>query len=429
MSQHSISVGGRRITLLLGILLVMAILMPSAQAIGVTPGMKTIDFSPGLKQTAEFTILNNEHKRFNALLYVEDELKDYVKLDKTIIEFTEEMNSQSYTYTIELPREIEEPGDHFARIIIMELPPDMGIEGGKTKVLGTVAVAHLLKVKVPFPGKFAKTELRVIESEPGEVTTFYVKGYNLGEQDIANAVASIDILGPTNEKIVTLESESKSIKSKTTEEFIIPWEADVNAGMYHAVVTLRYDDRIARMEKNFGVGNLRIDLRGVTVKDYRLGGVAKFNIDIESKWNEKIAGVYGEIDIMDPNGDIIANFKSASTDIEPLGRATIYAYWDTEGVEKGTYKALLTLHYSGQVTETELEVTLNFDSIDTRIPGLAGAVVQVTGEGALAIDPSILVLITVLVGINGGWFFYFRKRRLPAKRAAAKKAETSEKEE
>ena len=410
MSQRRAS-GKLRISLILGIILAVMLSLPSGvHALGITPGMKTIDFTPNLKQTFDFTILNNEHKKFDAVVSLDGKLRDYVKLDKEIIHFDENMDSYTYRYSVEFPKEVGSPGENIIRIIVTErLPESENVDG--SVVIATTAVAYQLKVKVPYPGKFAKTDLRVGESGSGGTTVFYVKAYNLGKQDINRAYASIDILGPTNEKIITLESEGKPIKSKTTEEFIVPWTADVNPGMYHAVVTLRYDDKIARAERNFGVGNLKVDVRSITVKDYRLGGVARFSIDIESKWNERISGVYAEMTVLDSNDDVIASFKSASEDIGPMGRATLQAYWDTEGVDRGTYRAVLKLHYSGQVTERELEVTVNFDSIDTRIPGLAGAVVRVGSGGVTAIDPSIVLLIFALVGINAGWFLYFRKRK------------------
>ena len=49
-----------------------------AYAIGVTPGRKTLDFEAGLQDKVEITILNNDKKDMNALIYVEGELNDSV---------------------------------------------------------------------------------------------------------------------------------------------------------------------------------------------------------------------------------------------------------------------------------------------------------------------------------------------------------------
>ena len=44
------------------LLVLLLMLIPTVFAIGLTPGMVTIDFEPGLRRGGEFTIINNEHK-------------------------------------------------------------------------------------------------------------------------------------------------------------------------------------------------------------------------------------------------------------------------------------------------------------------------------------------------------------------------------
>ena len=72
---------------LLAFVLVTAVLCStgSADALGVTPGRSTIDFSPGASLEKSFTITNNDHRDFNAYIYVEDELGKYVQIDDEII--------------------------------------------------------------------------------------------------------------------------------------------------------------------------------------------------------------------------------------------------------------------------------------------------------------------------------------------------------
>ncbi len=382
-----------------------------AHAIGVTPGRKTIDFVPGLEQQISFTILNNEHKEFKALVYAEGDLKDHVYAEKSLVEFTEDKDSEQFTYTIRLPSDIEEPGDHWARIIVMELPPGQ-TENKGSLVLATTAVVHQLKVKVPYPGKFATAELKVSDVQPGQPINFYITLLNVGEEDIGQAWATIDIMGATNERIATIETGKMSIKSKDRGELVAAWNADINPGTYHAVATVHYDDKVTRTEKNFAVGNMLIDVLDVSVKDFRLGGIAKFNIEVESKWSEKITGVYAEMEVLRPNGDVMTTFKSVSVDIEPMGRATLYAYWDTEGVEKGDYNINLKLHYAGKVSENKIDTYVGFDSIETNLEaGITGQAIFYTGEaGAADINMYIIILVVVLVGINGFWFLKLRNR-------------------
>ncbi|MCK4714561.1 MAG: hypothetical protein KAT35_03225, partial [Candidatus Aenigmarchaeota archaeon] len=252
----------------------------SADALGVTPGRSTIDFKPGLEMTKSFTITNNEHKQFNAYIYVEDSLRDYITFDNEIIAFSESDSSKAFTYTIKLPERLIPPGDHWGKIVVMELPADFfsadGItdasltamgerpvglieyEGdeGKSQIAATVAVIHQVRVKVPYPGKYLQLDMSVQEAVPDAPVSFFVKLYNLGKEDLARVTASIDILGPTNEVIATLEAGPASVKSMAKGELLVVWKADVNPGMYHAAATVRYDGEVGKTEKTFYVGNM-----------------------------------------------------------------------------------------------------------------------------------------------------------------------------
>jgi hypothetical protein len=402
-----------KLALLVSVIILSAIAMSAdAYAIGVTPGRKTMDFAPGLEQSITFTILNNENKEFRALVYAEGDLKDYVYADRSIVEFTAGKASEQFTYRIRLPESISEPGEHWAKIVVVELPPEQeGTDG--SLILATTAVIHQLKVDVPYPGKFATAELSVADVKAGQPVSFLVKVLNVGEQDIASAWATIDILGPTNERIATVETGSSGVKAKNIGELTAVWDARVNPGTYHAVATVHYDDKVTRAEKNFGVGNMMIDILGVSVKEFRLGGVAKFNIEVESKWSERIGGVYAEMDVLDSNGDSLANFKSASADLEPMARSTLYAYWDTDSVERGEYDILLKLHYAGKVNEKMISTYVGFDSIETSLDSpVTGKAVSYTGDAAASdISMYIILLVAVLIGINGFWFLKLRGRK------------------
>lgn len=396
------------LALVLALLAMFSAAAVNAAAIGVTPGRTTVDFEPGLEKTVTFTIINNDHKAFNAFVYADDELKDYVTAEKNIVEFRETDDSKPFTYKFKLPEKMEKPGDHWAKIVVMEMPA--GAKEGEQVVMATTAVVHQLKVRVPYPGKYAEFDMAVQEAEPGATATFFVKIFNLGTENIYKAFVTIDVLGPTNEKIATLESEEIAIESKKGGELIIPWKADVNPGTYHAVATVNYDGKVGSVEKNFGVGALRLELLDVKVRNFALGGIAKFEISVENKWNQKVDGVYAEVVMSDQKGDTIASFKSASVDIDPLQRSALYAYWDTQGVAKGTYDAKLILNYAGKTTEKLLKTYVSLESIETEIVGVTAKVI--TAKGAAGPGADVLVpLVLILVFINVGWFFYFRRKK------------------
>jgi hypothetical protein len=399
------------IALVLAVLIALGLGAANAKAIGLTPGRTTVDFEPNLEKTITFTIINNEHKEFKALVYVEGDLKDSVVLDRNIVDFKETDNSKEFQFKFRMPDKIDKPGEYWTKVVVMDMPA--GMETGKLEgqvVIATTAVIHQVKVKVPYPGKYVDLEMAINEAEPGGTTMFFVKILNVGTENVYKAFATLDILGPTNEKIDTIESEAIAVESKNTGELVIPWVANVNPGVYHAVVTLNYDDKTAKIEKNFGVGALRIEVLDVKVRNFVLGGIAKFEINVENKWNQKIENVFAEMVINNQKGDQVASLKSASIDVESMQRATLYAYWDTEGVEKGAYDAKIILHYADKTAEKMLKTNVQLESIETEFVGITAR--AITAKGGPGPGADILVpLVLILVMINAGWFFYFRRRK------------------
>lgn len=142
---------GNALIMAMAILAVLSLSAANVKAIGVTPGRTTVDFEPNLEKEVTFTIINNEHKEFSAFVYAEDELKDSITSEKNIIDFKETDEAKPFTFRFRLPEKMEKPGDHWAKVVVMEMPPGKEASEGQV-VLATTAVVHQLKVRVPYPG-------------------------------------------------------------------------------------------------------------------------------------------------------------------------------------------------------------------------------------------------------------------------------------
>ncbi len=388
----------------------------TVSAIGVSPGRTTIDFEPGLEREITFTILNNEHKDMDVVLYVnQGEQSDWLTLYDGIVSFRSDEESRDFTYLVRLPDSVDDPGNHKIEIVAREIPKSS--EGSGTSVGATTAVVTQCIVRVPYPGKYVQLGLEVPQTDDSEDVRLFVKAQNLGAEDIEEAYAVVEIYGPTNELIDVLETENVGIAARRWHEFKVVWDADINPGIYNAVVMLRYDEGsgggVARVEKNFAVSNLFIDVREITVRNFRLGGVAKFNIMIESKWNQKVENVYGDLVITDESDNKIADVRTASVDMEPLSMEELNAYWETDDVKVGDYTGNFVLHYAGKETFREIETHIGVDDIRVDILDLGiGAVIsEPSGSEAISMDTIIMAMFLILMVINIGWFAYFRKRR------------------
>ena len=383
-------------------MLALLLLVPTAFSLGITPGRTTIDFTPNADREFNFKVINNEYRDLSVMLLVQGELEDTITLHQEIITFTSEEYSKSFTFDINLPAKLETPGIHEASIIAVELPEDYE---GQTSVRATAAVAMQLRVKVPYPGKYLEAKLD-IETKDNK-TLFFVSASNLGTDNIQRAKATIDIYDPENKKVATVETTERSIRSKQRVDLV--GSAALTKGAYKAVMNLTYDEHSLIQEKEFKIGDLWIDVREIFVRNFRLGEIAKFNILVESVWNELIQDVYAQLIMKTKDDDIVADIKSPSFDIKPNERTTTFAYWDTEDIGEGVYYGKVILHYEGKTTEKALRTYVSLDGIE--VIDLTAAAVQLEPGRGLDKEAILTLSIIIIILTNIGWFIYFKRKQ------------------
>ena len=389
------------------ILLIFTLLIVSdVFALGVSPARKIIEFSPELEIEVEFNVLNSEGKDMKVVIYVEgDNLDEEIIIDNPELIFSSGELQKSVKYNIKLPEKYDEPGTHEIKIVAREIPVDKAFEG--TFVGASVAVVHIVRINVPYPGKYATVELKLGE-DTGQGVDFIVYVNNFGTQKIVSAKGIIDVYGPTNEKLTSLETGLVSIDSGARKAMNVKWDENINSGKYYAKLTVLYDGNVAEYEKVFNVGIRLVDILDIIVKNFKLGGIAKFNILVENGWPEVISDVYTDL-LISEKGQEIGRFKSAAEDIPALAKEELTAFWDTAGVEEGDYDAKISLYYDDKIVEKDMKTKISFNSIS--FSGFTGAVIsdEVGGETS---DTKILIgLVVILIIINLIWFVYFKFKK------------------
>jgi hypothetical protein len=387
-----------KIIWLVAIFLVFAIsVVPkSCYAFGIAPSSIDIAFEAGLEKTISIKILNTEEDTFSAMVYAEGELAEYVTINDPVVDFSGELE-KIITVTLKLPEKIGEPGEHEAKIIVRKIPSKETSQG--TNIQTNLAVGFKLKVMVPYPWKYASARLFAPYFKANEESNFAVEITNLGEKTIF-ATAIIDILSPLNEKIDTLKSEEVTIEPKEKSIVTIKWKPEA-LGSYYAKTNVIYNEHEADDERAFSIGEVLIDVSSISVDKFSLGGIAKFNILLENKWNERIPGVYADVAVTDESGKQYAISKTASKDIEAFGRQELEVFWETKGIEKGRYKLNIVLNYLGAKSEKQFDIDVGLDKIDV-IP-FGGHIVAVGGEAQGGVESYInilIILILVVIGIN-----------------------------
>jgi len=391
----------KRLGLCIVLLVFMLLFIQNVSALGIAPARKIFDFEPGLEQTVEFKVLNNEHKDMKVALYVGGKLGKYVTLSTYELDFTSADESKTATYKFKLPETMTEPGSHGVEIVAGEVAEEGAVSG--ISMVVNLVVASQLIINVPYPGKYATTELKVAETGRTDQVDFIVVANNLGTQNIVEAKGTIDIFGPTNEKLATIQSDSGPISANGRGEFKAAWSGDINPGQYLAKLSLSYDGDIAEAERVFNVGSSQIEINNINVRDFKLGEIAKFEIEVENKWSDTMKEVYTELIIKEDVNEI-GKFKSASEDVSALSKETLIAYWDTAGVEEGVYDATVILYYDGKSASQDMKAHISLTSIYFDAFG-TGAVTggPIDGEFNWTV-----IIIVALVLINIGWFVYFK---------------------
>lgn len=382
--------------------LLLVLTLNIISSIGITPGRTTLNFEPGLHKEVSFSIINSEHKDMSVVFMVTGNLSEVVTLGQTYAEFSSSEDLKSFTYVIDLPEKINTPGNHEIKIVALEMPKDIKEKG--TFVGATISVATQLHVYVPYPNKYAEAEVNVIESE-GKML-FFIPIVNRGKIGIEDAKAVIDIYTALNEKIVTIETNTESLNSLERKELIAEWEAKVNPGKYFAAVTVIYDNEIITLEKEFRVGEMVLEIQEIVIKDFELGGIAKFDALVENKWSNDLKDVYLNIIVYNNEGEIMADFKSPDYDIPSLSKLEMTAYWDTAGVEKGTYEGKIILKYEDISSERNVQMKITENDIE--VIGLTGRVI-VQGKGTFNINNILLILVIFLILVNIVWFVVVKK--------------------
>ena len=392
------------------VLLMGIFLIASVSALGVTPARTTIDFQPGLKQTVSFSIVNSENQDMELVIYAQGDLSESISLKENAITMSASEGSRQMSYEVSLPSELK-PGLNIGEVVVLQLPGKSG--SSEAYVGAALAVVSQLYVNVPFPGQYAEADLNVVNAEKDGEAVFIIPVVNRGKEHLSSVKANVDIYNKLNEKVGSFNTVEIEVASGQRGEIVHKWKAEVPVGRYRAVATLIYGTnppKTINLEKQFNVGTSDLELQEISVNEFQLGDIAKFEMLVENKWSEQISGAYAQTQVYSDVGDVIADFNSAQYDISPLSKMVMVSYWDTAGVREGDYETKIFLRYGDKSSQKNVELKVSEDSIE--VIGL-GYVIS-SGKSGVAGNSNLvfilIIVIVVLVLINLLWFLVLRKR-------------------
>jgi hypothetical protein len=255
-------------------------------------------------------------------------------------------------------------------------------------------VASKLLLRVPYSGKYSEIRLLAPDFVRGSASNFAVEVHNFGDEDIEEAQAFIDIYGPLNNKLFTLSGEKARVPAKEKALLIVNWIPDVNNGPYKAVATVLYDGQSATSEMDFQIGEPQLSIESVSVTDFTLGGIAKFDVLVGSNWGVPMEEVYGWVKVSDDK-TVYTSYKTSTMSMEPYGKQLFQGYWDTDKVVPGPYKLDILFNYLGRTSQEIYDIVVQQDDIS--IPQAGMATTDVEGEAKTSIIVLAVVVFLVLI--------------------------------
>jgi len=357
-------------------IVVFVLLVNNIYGLGIAPAKTTLDFEPGAVKEGYFRIIIDDIPT-KVVFTKEKELGKYIKLENDVMILEEK--ETWINFKMNLPEDLP-PGERKGGILVLQIPKDTGQEN---VVMAATAVVHLIKVNVPFPGKYVNGKLFITNTKVNDPILFTTALVNWGKEKVNNAKATIVIKGPTNEEVAVMHTDSIQINPNQEVKLLTTWQTE-NPGTYYAEVVVEYDGQTYKISQSFNVGSLDLEIERIIVDNFKIGQIAKLDIHLRNKWNKPL-NVEGRVEIFKDN-DLISSFN--------------------EGVDIGEYDMSVKAQYDGKTSEKTFTSVVSIDQIQFK-DFAAGKVIS-GGEGS---NTTILVLaVLVLIILNVMLFIYIRKK-------------------
>lgn len=342
------------------IFLVMILISVSVGAVSITPGTARIPFEPFLEKQVGFQIYNdvNVDKEYYLEVWaktgsdIEKYVSDIISVDEQAL-YLKSGEKRPIIVHVSLPYELP-PGIH--RITVSVMPK----EERKGQFSAFAVIGYVIRIEVPFPGKYLKTRFKaptsLLNTEESKLQLYM---YNLGTEKIENATGIVDLFFE-DERIITAYTDSYSIESKAELYASVPFDiSSVPIGEYYATGTVRYDGKVIEVDKyHFNIGDLFINTTRLSKDKLITGGINKMDLYLLNMWNKKIEGVYGIIRLYDLDGEQVLKFKTQTLSVLPWKLVAVPAYFDTSKISPGNYTVEVELRYQGESSKSSFPLEI-----------------------------------------------------------------------
>jgi len=364
------------------------------------------DFTPGLSDENSYYVVNNDGYTSNYYVYPIHikgaDLTKYFTVTPDTITGVQAGKSKPFKVSFNIPDNIDIPGisETWVKVKIVDTAAGAGI----LRARPSLAIRYIFSVLYPF--KYLNYGFVVENMNLNETKNMEIKLANYGEPTIDSAYADIEVINLENNEVIQKLRTNTETNIESREKKIVKAEFSsygLNTGSYQALATFYWDKNISYLEKNFSIGTKKVDIHDFT-RLFEIDSINKFYINISSGWNTEITDIFADIGVFDleTNGNV-ANFKSLNTELEPWEDKTLEAFFDTSGLEKKEYNAVVKLRYGKSITEKEgiIKIDENVLGIHEETPsGLTNLITPINGMILLLVIFLITNVILVVKYLN-----------------------------
>jgi hypothetical protein len=352
----------------IGIIIVLLLNTANVHALGISPSKKIIDYDT-YEHTITSSIINNEHRDVTIRISANGPLSEYVTIPEPLLDIRSDEPEREFTYTVQLPPDID-PGPKIIHIIASEVSNTLE----NNSVGGILTLTQQLQVNVPYTGLYADSYLSIYSTTVNDPVDTMVEIINMGDQEIQSIKGVLNVIDAYNNTVYTKKLDDYNGEISPKESFKIEESFNILvSGEYSAHYNINYSNseygnKNLNLDKVFDIGEYNIIVLGADVKNFRLGTIAKFNIDLTSVWNKPINDVYGTITITDMNNATVGQTNITKTTINPNANL-LTAYLDTANIKSGKYTVAIKLYAGNKIITKEYPSVIGADKIDIGVTG------------------------------------------------------------
>ncbi|MFT4250353.1 MAG: hypothetical protein ACMXYD_03260 [Candidatus Woesearchaeota archaeon] len=332
-----------RISLLLILLVIAA---STTTALGITPPRATIDFSPELEGSFDVLVMNHRATSIGTSVTISGDLAGYFTAEAPDIN---SRGASKATVSYSLPEDVR-PGENHVLITWTEEFFDE-----QTGIVSRTAVQARYTVWKPYPGRYAEITASAEHVGQGEDTRLRVQIASKGDQALRGDLR-VRILDANNRLQDTIVLERIEIGANTDwQRYFQVRSNSFEPGRYQVLAEYDYQAGVASTETSLIIGEESAEAISVTPKQVYLDKeLTRFDVRVESLWNEPLRGVAAEI-VLGGN-----QARTPSVTLASFEQKTLTAYWETDrNLVEGEHQVVVRTYFVDEAyTENTFSVTV-----------------------------------------------------------------------